>query len=89
MSKHYHRFHFPEDGTPEAAVCLNGPLQSVNPLALATGTRILDTNLRERTVLETGDRAGRVCMVEVGALCVGSIVQTYTPGEPVARGDGT
>jgi phosphatidylserine decarboxylase len=28
---------------------------------------------------------GRVAMVDVGALCVGTIVQTYQPG-PVARG---
>ena len=82
----YHRFHFPEACTPGAAVGFNGGLHSVNPIALATGLRILDTNLRERTVLEGAQRAGTICMVEVGALCVGSIVQTYSPGKAVERG---
>ncbi len=82
----YHRFHFPEAGTPGSAVRTGGPLHSVNPMALATGRRILDTNLRERTELDTENGPGTICMVEVGAMCVGSIVQTYTPGAPVARG---
>jgi phosphatidylserine decarboxylase len=83
----YHRFHFPEACTPGHAVILNGGLHSVNPWALSTGLRILDTNLRARTLLENAGPAHTICMIEVGAMCVGSIVQTYGPGAPVKRGD--
>jgi phosphatidylserine decarboxylase len=82
----YHRFHFPEACTPGPAAAIAGRLHSVNPIALATGMRILETNLRHRTLLEAGGRAGTVCMLEVGAMCVGSVVQTYAPGAPAARG---
>jgi phosphatidylserine decarboxylase len=82
----YHRFHFPEACTPGPATTIAGRLHSVNPIALDTGLRILDTNLRHRTLLAAGNRAGSVCMLEVGAMCVGSVVQTYAPNAPVARG---
>ena len=83
----YHRFHFPESGVPGPAVRMRGPLHSVNPIALSTGKKILDRNERRRTLIETGNGAGTICMVEVGAMCVGSIVQTYRPGVPVKRGE--
>jgi phosphatidylserine decarboxylase len=81
----YHRFHFPETCVPGPAVRTDGRLHSVHPLALGTGRVRLDRNLRERTLLES--TAGTVCMVEIGALCVGSIVQTYRPGEGARRGE--
>lgn len=83
----YHRFHFPETCTPDRAVTLNGSLHSVNPMALATGLPILDHNLRQRTLLAEAGPAGQIAMVEVGALCVGSIIQSYRPGERAQRGD--
>jgi phosphatidylserine decarboxylase len=83
----YHRFHFPEDCVPGPAVRIAGKLHSVHPLALVTGRRILDTNLRERTILESRNGAGTIVMVEIGALCVGSIVQTFAPGVAARRGD--
>lgn len=81
----YHRFHFPEAGTPDPALRIDGHLHSVNPMALGTGLRILESNLRERTLLHTD--GGTICTVEIGAMCVGSIVQTFAPGDPVSRGD--
>jgi len=81
----YHRFHFPEKGIPRAAKVIDGPLNSVSPIALRSGLRILDSNLRHITILET-KRQGKICIVEVGAMCVGSIVQTYSPGVCVERG---
>jgi len=83
----YHRFHFPESGVPGPVKTMNGPLHSVNPIALAGGMRILDSNLRQQTLIEAGNKAGRICMVEIGAMCVGSIVQTFKPGVPIERGD--
>ncbi len=82
----YHRFHFPEACVPGTAATIAGRLHSVNPIALTAGLRILDANLRHRTMLAAGARAGTICMLEIGAMCVGSIVQTYAPGAPAARG---
>lgn len=81
----YHRFHFPCSGKASAAKTLAGPLESVNPRALARGKAILDTNQRDLTFIES-PTFGRVAYLEIGAMCVGSIVQTYTPGE-VKAGD--
>jgi len=83
----YHRFHFPEACTPTRAISIIGDLHSVNPIALASGFRILDANYRQMTLLEKTPRAGTIAMVEVGAMCVGSVVQTFEPGVSVARGD--
>jgi phosphatidylserine decarboxylase len=80
----YHRFHFPCEGVAEAPRLLRGPLESVNPYALARGRAILDHNQRHVTLIDS-PRFGRVAYVEVGALCVGRIVQTFHPG-PVEAG---
>ena len=79
----YHRFHFPEDGIAFPSVPVNGRLHSVHPIALSSGAPTFK-NKRVITRLETRSW-GLVTMVEIGALCVGTIVETYTPG-PVRRG---
>jgi phosphatidylserine decarboxylase len=81
----YHRFHFPASGVAGPSERLPGPYDSVNPLALALAPRILSENERQRSQLDT-ERFGTLAIVEVGALFVGRIVQTYAPG-PVERGD--
>lgn len=80
----YHRFHFPCAGVAAPPRLLRGPLESVNPYALARGRAILDHNQRHVTLIDS-PRFGRVAYVEVGALCVGRIVQTFRPG-PVEAG---
>lgn len=80
----YHRFHFPEAGHAHPAVDVPGTLHSVNPLALATRLDIFGENKRAVTRLDSVG-FGPIAIVEVGALCVGSIVQTYRPGH-VERG---
>ena len=82
----YHRFHFPAAGKPSATTVLNGPLYSVNPIALRRNLSYLWQNRRTLTTLET-ERFGAVLYLEIGATNVGSIVQTYTAGKPVAKGD--
>lgn len=85
----YHRFHFPVGGAPGAAKLINGPLFSVNPIALRQNIRILATNKRCVTELQTtglGTGLGTVLILEVGATCVGSIQQTYVPGTTVEKG---
>jgi phosphatidylserine decarboxylase len=81
----YHRFHFPFGGIPSAAKTINGPLYSVNPIALRQRPTLLWENKRSLTRLDT-EEAGEVLLVEVGATCVGSICQTYHPGLVVAKG---
>ncbi len=81
----YHRFHFPLAGTPGETRGLPGPLFSVSPIALRRSLGYLWTNKRTVTLLEAG-RFGTVALIEVGATCVGSIRQTYTPGAPVEKG---
>lgn len=75
----YHRFHFPDDGTAGQTYALRGKYHSVNPRALQTKPDILATNERQVTLLET-QHFGRLAYIEVGALCVGKIVQTAAPG---------
>ena len=81
----YHRFHFPVGGVPGQSKQMNGPLYSVNPIALRRNIQILATNKRELTVLET-ESCGRVLLLEIGATCVGSIVQTFSPGDKITKG---
>jgi len=75
----YHRFHFPVAGVAEKAKRLPGPLDSVSPVAIRAGARSLCANKRECTFLKT-EPAGLVAVLEVGAACVGRIVQSYQPG---------
>jgi len=82
----YHRFHFPCSGTPGETRVLNGPLFSVSPLALRQQLSYLWENKRTITELVTEDFGTIICM-EIGATCVGSIHQTFTPGQKVEKGD--
>lgn len=82
----YHRFHFPIACTPTASRLLNGPLYSVNPIALRKNLAIIMQNKRKLTVLAS-TQFGRVLFIEVGATNVGSIHETYAPGVPTKKGD--
>lgn len=81
----YHRFHFPIENTPSPTTLINGPLNSVNPLALRRNIRILFENKRTLTTLQS-ETFGPILMIEVGAMCVGSIIQTFTPNQPAPKG---
>ena len=82
----YHRFHFPVGGTPSAPVKIDGPLYSVNPLALRRNIHFLTRNKRNYTIIQSPE-FGEVAMFEVGATCVGGIEYTFNPGLPVAKGE--
>jgi len=82
----YHRFHFPVAGTPSAPVVHGGPLYSVSPLALRRRLAYLWENARTLVQIES-DRFGSVMSIDIGATCVGSIVHTFTPNEPMAKAD--
>lgn len=82
----YHRFHFPVSGLPSAPTLLEGPLLSVNPIALRRNVHILARNRRWLTRIQTRE-FGLVLMLEVGATNVGSAISCYTPDKPVEKGD--
>lgn len=82
----YHRFHFPDQGQVLESYRLQGPLHSVNPVALRYRPEILETNERVVSILET-QHFGKLAYIEVGALCVGKIVQTHTQSPSFQRGD--
>ncbi len=81
----YHRYHFPVSGIPGNPRLVNGFLFSVNPIALRRRLNVLWENKRCLTILET-ERFGKILTVEVGATCVGSIRQTFSPEKPVLKG---
>lgn len=85
----YHRFHFPAAGVPDSPRQtpreLAGPLYSVNPVALRQRIEIFWTNKRVVTVLHS-DEFGDVALVEVGATCVGTILQTHVSGQWTEKG---
>ena len=82
----YHRFHFPVAGVPGEARLINGPLQSVNPLALRDRLEILWENKRFITEIET-ERLGKVLVLEIGATNVGSVNHTFVPTRSVEKGE--
>ena len=82
----YHRFHFPAAGIPSETSVINGPLFSVSPIALRQNLGYMWQNKRTRTLLETPEH-GTILIMEIGATCVGSIHQTYTPGKRVEKGE--
>ncbi|HQU08526.1 MAG TPA: phosphatidylserine decarboxylase [Opitutales bacterium] len=82
----YHRYHWCVPGVASEARLVPGSLESVNPIALSKHISIFGSNRRMITQIDS-DNAGRVLSLEVGATCVGSIIQTFCPGERVLKGD--
>jgi phosphatidylserine decarboxylase len=81
----YHRFHFPDDGEVLDEYRVKGLLHSVNPIALKKKEDIFITNERHVSILKTKN-FGKIAYIEVGAICVGKIVQSYK-GTSFRRGD--
>ena len=82
----YHRLHFIDDGIPEKSNIVNGNYYSVNPTALERIPKLYCQNKREWSIFHS-ENFGDVVLMEVGATCVGSIVQTYEPNKKVSKGD--
>lgn len=82
----YHRFHFPVSGKVGITKTVPGLLHSVSPYALEQGLPVYCMNKRTMCELKNNDM-GTVLLMEVGAMFVGSIVQTYRAGTQVQRGD--
>jgi len=73
----YHRFHFPDEGEILERYALKGSLHSVNPFALNYKNDIFMVNERQVSILKTKN-FGKLAYIEVGALLVGKIIQTYS-----------
>lgn len=71
----YHRFHYPDEGEVIDHFPVKGKLDSVNPLALQKKGQIFIENERYVSILDTKN-FGKLAYIEVGATCVGKIVQT-------------
>lgn len=82
----YHRFHFIDSGVPSNYHFINGFYYSVNPVALKNIPNLFCENKREWTLFKS-DNFDEVLIIEVGATCVGSIIQTYEPNIKVNKGD--
>lgn len=82
----YHRFHFPCSGLAQNPKLINGYLNAVNLISLKNNIDVFSENKRMITLLNT-EHFGQVVYAEVGAVCVGSICQTFNPGELFNKGD--
>lgn len=84
----YHRYHYPDNGTILDDYRVPGLYHSVNPVALKAKGDILITNERHVTILET-ENFGKLAYIEVGAVCVGKIVQSHPldKGRRFSRGE--
>ena len=75
----YHRFHFPDWGKAEPSRYIPGKYHSVNPIALNKIPDVYCRNYRATTEF-CSRNFGRIAYIEIGAITIGSIVQTYQPG---------
>jgi len=81
----YHRFHFADSGPAQKSKTVSGLLESVNPLSLYLNSKVFAENERQLTLQES-DHFGLLAYLEVGALCVGTIQQSFDPQGPIRRG---
>ena len=72
----YHRYHFPCDGEVLKQYRVEGLLHSVNPVALSVEPEIFLINERQVCIFKNS-LLDKVAMIEVGALGVGKIIQSY------------
>ena len=82
----YHRFHFVDSGTCSESKKISGFYYSVNPIALNNVSELFCKNKREWSIFNS-DNFGKILHVEVGATCVGTILQTYSPEKRVKKGE--
>lgn len=82
----YHRFHSPVDGIVQEPTYIQGEYYTVNPMAIRSDLDVFGENIRVIIPIET-EIYGRVLVVAVGAMMVGSTVLTVSPGDKINRTD--
>lgn len=82
----YHRFHIPVDGVIGTPKTIEGEYYTVNPMAIRSALDVYGENVRILVPIDSTAH-GRVMVVCVGAMMVGSTVITRKAGEKVSRGE--
>ncbi|KAE8387249.1 phosphatidylserine decarboxylase-domain-containing protein [Aspergillus alliaceus] len=82
----YHRFHIPVDGVLGTPKTIEGEYYTVNPMAIRSALDVYGENVRILVPIDSVAH-GRVMVVCVGAMMVGSTVITRQAGEKVARAE--
>ncbi|KAG0700175.1 phosphatidylserine decarboxylase-domain-containing protein [Suillus ampliporus] len=81
----YHRFHVPVDGRIGEMKDVKGEYYTVNPQAIRSALDVYGENVRKIVPIDS-PQFGRVMVVCVGAMMVGSIKTTVEEGQDVKRG---
>ncbi|GAT27884.1 phosphatidylserine decarboxylase Psd2 [Aspergillus luchuensis] len=82
----YHRFHIPVDGVLGEPKTIEGEYYTVNPMAIRSALDVYGENVRVLVPIDSVAH-GRVMVVCVGAMMVGSTVITRKAGEKVSRAE--
>lgn len=82
----YHRFHIPVDGIMDNPKLIAGEYYTVNPMAIRSALDVYGENVRVCVPINSVAH-GRVMVICVGAMMVGSTVITRKAGEKVKRAE--
>ncbi|KAL8708639.1 MAG: hypothetical protein Q9220_006464 [cf. Caloplaca sp. 1 TL-2023] len=82
----YHRFHIPVDGVMGKPKLIEGEYYTVNPMAIRSALDVYGENVRYIVPIDSVAH-GRVMVICVGAMMVGSTVITRREGERVGRAE--
>ncbi|KAK4657863.1 phosphatidylserine decarboxylase [Podospora pseudocomata] len=82
----YHRFHIPVDGVMREPKTIAGEYYTVNPMAIRSALDVYGENVRIVVPIDSPE-FGRVMVICIGAMMVGSTVITKKEGDEVKRGD--
>ena len=82
----YHRFHIPVDGVMSEPKLIEGEYYTVNPMAIRSALDVYGENIRVIVPIDS-KKHGRVMVICVGAMMVGSTIITRKTGEQVKRAE--
>ncbi|KAK4168837.1 phosphatidylserine decarboxylase-domain-containing protein [Cladorrhinum sp. PSN259] len=82
----YHRFHIPVDGIMGEPKTIAGEYYTVNPMAIRSALDVYGENVRIIVPVDSPE-FGRVMVICIGAMMVGSTVITRKAGDEVKRGE--
>lgn len=82
----YHRFHIPVDGTMGEPRMIEGEYYTVNPMAIRSTLDVYGENVRVLVPIDSLVH-GRVMVICVGAMMVGSTIITRKTGDEVRRAE--
>lgn len=82
----YHRFHIPVDGIMDKPKLIEGEYYTVNPMAIRSALDVYSENVRIVVPIDSVAH-GRVMVICVGAMMVGSTKITRKAGERVGRAE--